>query len=57
MMEKLDFENEEVEWKVNEIPVYGTFTRPKGEDPHSAVVFVGVAVQPTGTGARINYLS
>jgi len=40
MMEKRDFENEEVEWKVNEIPVYGTFARPKGEDPHSAVVFV-----------------
>jgi len=40
MMEQRDFENEEVEWKVNEIPVYGTHTRPKGEDPHSAVVFV-----------------
>jgi pimeloyl-ACP methyl ester carboxylesterase len=40
MMEQRDFENEEVEWKVNEIPVYGTLTRPKGEDPHSAVVFV-----------------
>ena len=40
MMEQRDFENEEVEWKVDEISVYGTLTRPKGEDRHSAVVFV-----------------
>ncbi|MGD0643833.1 MAG: alpha/beta hydrolase [Candidatus Bathyarchaeia archaeon] len=40
MMEQGDFENEEVEWKVDEISVYGTLTRPKGEDPHSVVVFV-----------------
>lgn len=38
--EKQDFENEEVEWKVDEISVYGTLTRPKNENPHYAVVFV-----------------
>jgi uncharacterized protein len=35
-----DFENEEVEWKVDDISVYGTITRPKIENAHSAIVFV-----------------
>ncbi len=39
-MEKPDLENIEVNWKVDEISVYGTITRPKGENPLSAVVFV-----------------
>ncbi len=39
-VEKMNFENEEVDWKVDEISVYGTITRPKIENPHSAVVFV-----------------
>ena len=38
--EKQDFENEEVEWKVDEISVYGTLTHPKDENPHCALVFV-----------------
>jgi uncharacterized protein len=33
-------ENKEVVWEVDGIPVYGTITCPKGEDAHSAVVFV-----------------
>jgi uncharacterized protein len=37
---KWDFENEEVEWKVDEISVYGTVTHPKGEGPFATVVFV-----------------
>jgi len=40
MMEKRDFVNEEVEWKVDNISVYGTITRPKDEATRSAVVFV-----------------
>jgi pimeloyl-ACP methyl ester carboxylesterase len=39
-MKKWAFENKEVKWKVDEIPVYGTITRPKDEGPHTAVVFV-----------------
>jgi pimeloyl-ACP methyl ester carboxylesterase len=39
-MEKPDLENIEVNWKVDEISVYGTITRPKGKAPRSAVVFV-----------------
>jgi hypothetical protein len=40
MTENRYIENEELEWLVDEIPVYGTLTRPKGEGPHSAMVFV-----------------
>ena len=34
------FENKEVNWKVDGIPVYGTITCPKDEVTHSAIVFV-----------------
>jgi len=39
-IKNLDFENEEIEWKVDEILVHGTITCPKDEDLCSAVVFV-----------------
>jgi uncharacterized protein len=35
-----EIESKEVEWKVNDISVYGTITRPKSRDAGSAVVFV-----------------
>jgi uncharacterized protein len=40
VVEKPDFENVEVKWKVEDFSVYGTLTRPKGEASRSAVVFV-----------------
>ncbi|MGD0804624.1 MAG: alpha/beta hydrolase [Candidatus Bathyarchaeia archaeon] len=40
MTENRFIENEEIKWLVDEIPVYGTLTRPKDEDSHSAMVFV-----------------
>ena len=40
MTEPFSFENKEVEWEVDGIPVNGTITRPKNEDAHSAIVFV-----------------
>jgi pimeloyl-ACP methyl ester carboxylesterase len=40
MTEPFSFENKEVEWEVDGIPVYGTITRPKNEDTHSVIVFV-----------------
>ncbi len=40
MTEAQQFVEKEVEWLVDDIPVFGTLTRPKTEKPHSAVVFV-----------------
>lgn len=40
MTATFSYENIEVEWAVDGIPVYGTVTRPKNEDAHSAIVFV-----------------
>jgi uncharacterized protein len=35
-----EIESKEVEWKVNDISVHGTITRPKSRDARSAIVFV-----------------
>ena len=35
-----EIESQEVEWKVDQISVHGTITRPKNRAAHSAVVFV-----------------
>lgn len=40
MTENRYFEDKELEWLVDKIPVYGTLTRPKNQDPHTVVVFV-----------------
>ncbi len=35
-----NLENKEVNWEVDDIPVYGTITRPKGEVAKQSIVFV-----------------
>jgi pimeloyl-ACP methyl ester carboxylesterase len=34
------FHTEEVIWKIDDIPVYGTLTRPDGEGPYPCIIFV-----------------
>ena len=47
--------DEEVSWKVYDIPINGTLTEPTDNKSYPAVVFVAGRDQPTETGTPLFY--